>query len=202
MRWIVIVGCWLIAAQGFAQYRPYPYRENWYEGTLIHKNGDTLSGKLQFDWETNSLKFKTTQDPTIKTFSASNVPLFEFFDPTWRYTRQFESFLYAKRGDYGVPTFFEVIQPGAVAVLLRENDNNSVVLNVKKLSKAAFECYFGYSDGLVQRYDGLPRNLFRLLPNHQDKIKKFIEMKQLDYANLADITRIVTYYNSLEKSVE
>ena len=198
MRWAIIIGLLWVGGQTMAQNRPYPYRENWYAGMVVDKNSDTLSGKIQFDWETNSLKIKANQNATVKTFSASNALFFEFYDPVWKYNRQFQSYYYAKRGTYEVPIFFEVIQAGTTSVLMRENDNNSVGPNVKKLSKAAFECYFGFADGSVKKYDGTPRNLFALLPNHQDEVKTFIERKRLDYGLLGDIVRIVMFYNSLD----
>lgn len=192
----VINGC--LAATSQAQ-NAYRYLTTWYMGSLVTQNGDTLSGEIQFNWETNSLKIK--QRGTLKAYSSSNISTFEFFDPYWRSNRYFISQLVTqKKSDYQIPAFFELLFYGKISILMRENDNESTFLNIKKLIKPSVECYLRFPEGNLKRYDGRRKVLYELLPSHHSELDEFITRKGLNIGNLADLVRILQYYDKLEGS--
>jgi hypothetical protein len=90
---------------------------DWYDGQLTLENNMIIQGLIQYDYQSDIVKIKTRDN--IKSFTAKQCLIIEFFDEVRNQRREFFSLPYAiKESNYEVPIFFEVITFGEKITLL------------------------------------------------------------------------------------
>ncbi|WP_133552210.1 hypothetical protein [Algoriphagus boseongensis] len=182
----------------------------WHKGNIFLTDGQTISGLLKYDLENNVVQL---QNETIITFTASNVSNFEIFDETYGGLRKFYSLPYALNGDYETPIFFEVLTQGDnIALLCREyiaTDNRGMnnwgptTMNpfwgptMVAGYRLAFNYYF-FKNGGIERYSLKKKDLFTMLPGHDEEIDLFMRKNRLEHDKRGDLLRITAYYNDLQ----
>lgn len=184
----------------------------WHKGNINTTDGQVYSGLVKYDLENNLLQL---QAETIATFTASNVSYFEIFDEVYGGLRKFYSLPYSLNGDYETPVFFEVLTQGNdIALLCREyiatDSRNMGAMGPVGMNpfwgpqnfigyRLAFNYYF-FKDNQIQRYSLKKKDLFAMLPNHDDAIKLFMRKNRLEHDKRGDLLRIAAYYNELNNN--
>lgn len=183
----------------------------WHKGNIYTTDGQAYGGNIKYDLENNVVQL---QDQTVDTFTATNVTYFELFDEVYGGVRKFFSLPYALGSDYATPIFFEVLTEGDnLALLCREyvaTDSRGMggygmggfgmnpFYGPQSMIgyKLAFRYYF-LKDGKIEQYNMKKKDLFEMLPGHDDEISLFMRKNRLDYDKRGDLLRITAYYNQL-----
>jgi len=187
----------------------------WHKGNIYTTDGQVYGGEIKYDLENNVVQL---QDKTINTFSATNVTNFELFDEVYGGVRKFFSLPYSLNSDYDTPVFFEVLTEGVnTALLCREYiATDSRGMNSYGMmggygmnpfygpqsmmgQKLAFKFYF-LKNGKIEQYSLKKKDLFEMLPGHDDEISLFMRKNRLDYDKRGDLLRITAYYNELNQN--
>ena len=187
----------------------------WHKGNIYTTDGKVFGGEIKYDLENNVVQL---QDQTVDTFSAVNVSNFEFYDEIYGGVRKFFSLPYAIGSDYATPIFFEVLTQGEdLALLCREyiaTDSRGMggygmmggmggmgmnpFYGPQNMMgyKLAFKYYF-LKNGKIEQYNLKKKELFEMLPGHDDEISLFMRKNRLDYDKRGDLLRITAYYNEI-----
>jgi hypothetical protein len=192
-----------------AQNNQFP-SQIWHKGNIFLNDGSTLSGLIKYDLENNLVQL---QNETVETFTASTVSNFEIYDEIFAGIRRFYSLPYAINGDYETPTFFEVLTEGEdLALLCREyiatdtrgmNNWGPVAMNpfwgpqTFTGYRLAFNYYF-FKNGRMERFSLKRKDLFTMLPGHDEEIDLFMRKNRLEHDRRGDLLRITAYYNELQ----
>jgi len=201
----------LIVAVAYSQSQ-FP-SQIWHKGNIYDLKGEGRGGLVKYDLDNNLVQLKVGD--AIETYTASNVSYFELFDEVYGGLRKFYSLPYALTNDYETPVFFEVLTEGnSLALLCREfiatdsrGMNNYGMMGGYGMSpyyspqmvggnKLAFNYYF-FRDGRIEKYSLKKKDLFEMLPNHDEELDLFIRKNRLDYDKRGDLLRITAYYNQL-----
>ena len=197
----------LISAFSFLQAQNQFPSQVWHKGNIYFADGNSTSGMVKYDLDNNVVQLQTE---TVTTLTASNVANFEIYDETYGGIRKFYSLPYALNGDYETPIFFEVLTQGEdIALLCREyiaTDNrgmNPMGFNpywggpMISGYRLAFNYYF-FKNGRLERYSLKKKDLFSMLPGHDDEIDLFMRKNRLEHDKRGDLLRITAYYNELQ----
>ncbi len=173
-------------------------------------DGSAVSGQVKYDMDNNLVQL---QAETVITFTASNVSSFEIYDETYGGIRKFYSLPYALNGNYETPIFFEVLTQGDnIALLCREyiatdtrGMNNWGTMGMNPFwgppnftgYRLAFNYYF-LKNGRLEKYSLKKKDLFAMLPGHDDEIELFMRKNRLEHDKRGDLLRITAYYNELQ----
>jgi len=182
----------------------------WHKGNILLTDGTSYSGLLKYDFENNLVQL---QLETVTTFTASNVTSFEIYDEIYGGIRKFYSLPYSLNGNYETPIFFEVLTQGEnIALLCREyiatdtrgmNNWGGMAMNpfwgppMYTGYRLAFNYYF-LKNGSLEKYSLKRKDLFSLLPGHEDEIDLFMRKNRLEHDKRGDLLRITAYYNELQ----
>lgn len=198
----IAVSClsfWLLAGT-LMVYAQQTSEERWHKGKIIRKNQDTLQGYLQYSLQNSLLQLKVNN--TIKTFTASNVVSFLFFDKYYKVKRQFYSIPHARRrnSSYKVPTFFELIREGKPITLLSRQ--TSVIVRSNNFSRAYRRSerdmfYFVDNLGKLTEVKPTKRSIVRALSKRERAIKDFIKVNRVRLHTRSGLIKITDFYNSL-----
>ena len=177
--------------------------EFWHAGKLVLVEGDTITGEIKYNLETDILQVNASNK--VYTFSARKILYFEIFDITVDSYRQFYTIPYKVRPDYKTPVIFEVLHEGELTLLCREeivtqtNNLNSYYWTGGTYSRKVldYRYYFMSKDGRIEDYTRRKRDLLRILRKRSSQIKEYIKRNNLKHDTRRDLTRIVSYYNSL-----
>ncbi|WP_439474206.1 hypothetical protein [Algoriphagus formosus] len=202
---ILMSGSLLIAQNQFPS-------QIWHKGNIHTTDGQVYSGLVKYDLDNNLVQL---QVETIATFTASNVTYFEILDDIYGGLRKFYSLPYSLNGDYETPIFFEVLTEGEeIALLCREyiatDSRNMNAWGPVGMNpfwgpqnmigyRLAFNYYF-FKDNQIQRYSLKKKDLFAMLPGHDDEISLFMRKNRLEHDKRGDLLRIAAYYNELNKN--
>ncbi|MBC6365246.1 hypothetical protein [Algoriphagus sp. AK58] len=182
----------------------------WHKGNIFMVDGSAVSGQVKYDMDNNLVQL---QAETVITFTASNVSSFEIYDETYGGIRKFYSLPYALNGNYETPIFFEVLTQGDnIALLCREyiatdtrGMNNWGTMGMNPFwgppnftgYRLAFNYYF-LKNGRLEKYSLKKKDLFAMLPGHDDEIELFMRKNRLEHDKRGDLLRITAYYNELQ----
>src|SRR5690554_5880965 len=184
----------------------------WHEGRIALASGESYTGKVKYDLETNVVQL---QSQAIETFSATTVDHFEIFDEFYGGIRTFYSLPYAVNTDYKVPIFFELlIQGEEITLLCREyitTDSRGMHrgmyhpmymnpmygMPMMNSSRLAFNYYF-LTDSEIQKYGQKKRELLSLMDDKSDEVKLFMRKNRLSHDKRGDLLRITAYYNQIK----
>ena len=194
-----------------AQNNQFP-SQVWHKGNIFLSDGASYSGQLKYDMDNNLVQL---QAEAVTTFTASNVVSFEIYDETYGGIRKFYSLPYSLNGDYETPIFFEVLTQGDnIALLCREyiatdtrgmNNFGAMGMGMNPFwgppnftgYRLAFNYYF-LKNGRLEKYSLKKKDLFSMLPGHDDEIDLFMRKNRLEHDKRGDLLRITAYYNELQ----
>ena len=182
----------------------------WYKGNIYGTDGKTYSGLVKYDLENNLVQLQTE---TISTFTASIVSHFEIHNKSNDGIRSFYSLPYSRNGDNETLVFFEVLTEGNDVVLLsreyiltyyKDLGTKGVIgMNPRNGPKTftgyrlAFDYYF-FRNGKIEPYSLNPKDLYAMLPGHDEEIKLFMRKNGLEHDKRRDLMKITAYYNELQ----
>ena len=185
-----------ICSLGQAQEFAYEY---WHDGKLVLESGDTLRGKVKYNFQTDLVQLEVSNK--IETFTSRKVIFFEIFDSMIKRYRQVYSLPYTTSPQYKAPVFFELLQEGRITLLSRE------VLEYRTFSSFYYGSYskmvmadkffFLKENGSIQLVGSKKSDLLDLLGEKRDEVEKFVKSNKLKLDNRYDAAKAVGYYNSL-----
>ena len=182
----------------------------WYKGNIYDTDGKTYAGLVKYDLENNVVQLQTEN---LSTFTASNVSHFEIHNKSDDGIRSFYSLPYSQNGDNETLVFFEVLSEGNDVVLLsreyiltyyKDLGTKGVIgMNPRNGPKTftgyrlAFNFYF-FRNGIIEPYSLRSKDLYTMLPGHDEEIKRFMRQNGLDHDKRGDLIKITAYYNDLQ----
>ncbi|MGK7392661.1 MAG: hypothetical protein ACNS60_20065 [Candidatus Cyclobacteriaceae bacterium M2_1C_046] len=177
----------------------FPHEE-WHRGRIVLSSGDTIAGNLKYNFESNVVQLNPLNSKELYVFSAQKLIYFDFIDKLSKAFRQFIILPYdIKNNNYQIPVFFEIIRQGPLTLLTRErievvNDNFGPYRSYAR-ERLVYDYYFLKENGNIVFFDGKKRSLNIIFGKHTAAIKDFIKEGNLKLDKMADLARIVTFYN-------
>lgn len=175
-----------------------------HEGKAVLINGDTLSGKIKYDFENDLIQIVV--NGTIQTFSARKLHYFRIYDGSVDMFRTFYSIPYEVQPNYEIPLIFEVLYEGQLSLLAREKIVTETVpqysyayrssVNMTR-TRLDYEFFFLDQKGNFVKYDLKKPQLFQLMSRKEPQIKSYIKKNKLKTDSRRDLVRITAYYNAL-----
>lgn len=184
----------------------------WHTGLLVTNQGDSIKGNLKYDFENQSIQLDDGK--TLKAFNVNNLFFFEIYDETIRDHRQFYSLMYEIGYEYSIPVLFEMVINGKLSLLLRERI-------VSESTQSSFPSYYAYSmmprfnsnsgyinkikydyffldnEGNILKFKGKKKELYSLMNDKYEKVKKYISSNKINLKRMSDLARVVSYYNQI-----
>lgn len=205
LRYICLQAVLLLAIAGFGTEAQAQFfsSELWHKGFLVHEEGDTLTGELKYNLETDLLQLKVNE--VIKTYTARNVLYFQLFDENFGSYRDFYSLPYATSPNYETLLFFEVLSEGDLTLLSRErvitetvnqmnNSFNSMTYNRRRI---VYDYYFVQNKEKIVDYTKKKKDLVKLMQRRGQEVKAFMKEKRIDADRRSDLIEVTSFYNSL-----
>ncbi|MDI9356510.1 MAG: hypothetical protein QM536_05740 [Chitinophagaceae bacterium] len=187
---------------GYCQYIPSDY---WHEGFVITlEYNDTLSGSIKYDLSQNIIQIKKRDK--IATVSSRNILYYKIFDEKNKYYRIFYSLDFSTESGYKVPMFFELIQEGRISLLAREyivSENISSFANPysnygnTNRKRVEYTFYLLNKVGDITIFKGSKKEMSPIMEDKWKEVETYIKQNNLSYNTLSDVTKIISYYNSL-----
>ena len=174
---------------------------DWKEGTVVLASGDTLSGRMFLNLDSDLLEVEYHN--AIKTYTAYQVILVRFYEPE----RLFTSHTVALRGTMEVPSFFEVLYPGAFATLLsrdRLGQNNAPIVDQYGQAIGSFYGKQNYrrdffvlnARGRVRRMPGRRQELAEFLEKDPpEALREYVKKHRPDPSSDEDMVALIAFYN-------
>jgi len=191
-----------ILINSFVNAQQFP-SEFWHPGKAVLINGDTISGEIKYDLETDLVQING--EGRLMTYSARKIFYFEIFDVTVDNYRQFYSIPFDLKTNYKTPILFEVIYEGKLTLLAREtivnetSHYNSYYWTGGTYTRQAltYDYFFLKKNGEIIPYTKKTRDLLEVFNNKQNQMKQFIKKNNLKTDEKRDLARIFAYYNAL-----
>jgi hypothetical protein len=175
-----------------------------HEGKVVLINGDTLSGKIKYDFTSDLIQIVI--NGTVQTFSARKFQYFTIYDVSVEMFRTFYSIPYEVQPNYEVPLIFEVLYEGKLSLLAREMIVTETVpqygyayrssYNMRR-TRLSYDFYFLDQKGNFVKYDLKKPLLYELMSRKEPQIKSYIKKNKLKTDSRRDLIRITAYYNAL-----
>jgi hypothetical protein len=192
----------MIAVTSFADAKAQEFAfEYWHEGKIALESGDTLSGLIKYDMQTDLIQIR--MDDKFETYTARKILSLEIFDQTVRKYRRMYSLPYNTSGEYRAPVIFELLNEGKITLLCRE------ALEYKTVS-SGFYYYGNYTrlvlvnkyfllkeNGSIVPFEGKRNDWLNFMGNRKDEVQRYAKKNRLDFDEKYDLIRIIDYYNSL-----
>jgi len=178
--------------------------EVWHEGEIVLTSGDTLSGFIKYDLETDIVQF-SDDEKTINTYTARKFIHFEIFDKLSGRFRRFYVLPYNIQGDYNAPIIFELILEGRKLTLLSREAIEHQVTNYPysvggsyTRLELVYTHYFLTDEGEIVKFEGKKKDLYTgVMSKRSQEIKKFLKNNKVRVDSRKGIVKAVSYYNSL-----
>ncbi len=184
----------------------------WHEGLLVNSEGDTLKGSLKYDFESQSIQLDDGQ--VIKAINVNNLFYFEIYDESIKDFRQFYSLMYQVGYSYNIPVLFEMMIEGKLSLMLREKivaeSTNSFFPsyyayglmpsfsnNYGYVNRVKYDYFFLTEDGNILKFSGKKKDLYNVMNDKEDEIKKYMSDNRLNLKKMKDLARVVSYYNRI-----
>jgi hypothetical protein len=175
-----------------------------HEGKAILVNGDTLKGKIKYDFENDLIQIVLSG--TIQTFSARKILYFTIYDASVEMYRTFYAIPYEVQPNYEIPLIFEVLYEGELSLLARELIVTETVpqysyayrssMNMTR-TRLSYEFYYLDQKGNFVKYNLKKQELYALMRKKEPQIKSYIKKNKLKTDSRRDLVRITAYYNAL-----
>ncbi|MBL7871352.1 MAG: hypothetical protein JNM78_07060 [Cyclobacteriaceae bacterium] len=178
--------------------------EYWHTGKVVLDTGDTLRGNIKYEMQSDILQVQV--DRKLESFTARKVLYFEIFDETVKRYRNFYSLPFSQAGQYKAPIFFELLEEGKLTVLCREsleyrttsssfyyygNYNRIVLVNKYFLLK---------ENGDIVEFKGKKNDWYELMRSKAEEVERYVKSNRLDFDEKYELSRIISFYNSLFKN--
>jgi len=187
---------------GIARGQQFPF-EYWHDGKLVLENGDTLTGSIKYDLQSDLVQF--SKNNRLESFTARKMTYFEIFDQTVRKYRQFYSIPYVTSGAYKAPVIFELLAEGKMTLLCRESlEYRSYSYSYYSYGMSTrlvlvYHYFMLNENGSIEPFAGKRNDLLRMMGAHASTVEKYVRSNKLDIADRSEFVQIVQYYNSLFK---
>jgi len=199
---LTLLLCLFIAHRLSAQQFP---SELWYDGKLVLLDGDTIEGKIKYDFEIDLVQ--SIVNNTMQTYSARKILFFQIYDNVSGTYRRFFSLPYKIEPTYKAPILFEALYEGKLSLLCRE----AIVTESAPAysyygfrqpiyatrTKLEFNFYFLDQKGEIEKYMMKKADLLNIMRDKAPQIKQYMKKHNLRHDNRNDLFRIVSYYNAL-----
>ncbi len=174
--------------------------ELWHDGKVVLENGDTLTGNVKYDMQTDLVQVQ--QRDQFTTYSARKLLFLEIFDKTVKRYRRMYSLPYNTSGEYRAPVIFELLEEGKITLLCREAleyRTYSSVYNYYNYSRLTiiYRYFLLKEDGSIVEFLGKRGDWLDLMNDRKEEVQKFAKANRLDFDEKYDLSRIIAYYNSL-----
>lgn len=199
-------------SQGFPQ-------DQWYEGSVTLDNGQTKKGIIKYDLNANSIQLSVNDK--IETYHASQFYTFSIIMREEKLKRDFYVLPFKNKAGYDRPTIFELITEGTKSLLAREYIATSTssagsysgysrygyrypYYNPSPLGGGAtrrylaFNLYLADDKGAVTELNSKKSDVIEMLGNHEKALKRYLKKEKLKVDRVADMAKLVEYYNQLE----
>lgn len=177
--------------------------EVWHNGEVILLEGDTLSGRVKYNMESQTLQFSGNGE-TIQTFSPRKLISFDIYDEIIGAYRIFYILPYEANGYYTTPYIFEVLFTGERISLLRTESVETVVRNTPYIYGGSYSSielvytyYFLKPGGEIREFSGKRSDIYRVMADRSGEIRAYIKDNNLDVDRLRDLMNVCSFYNSL-----
>jgi hypothetical protein len=139
---------------------------------------------------------------------------FSFVQTSVNALRTFYTIDYATNAGYDRPTFFEVFVEGKMTLFGREYEVTSSLdsnparfnrfnspmfnpfVNGTSASYLAFKLYFADARGRMIESTNRKKDILSYFEDKQPELKKYIKKEKLKLDDLADVAKLVRYYNN------
>lgn len=177
-------------------------------GLVILRGGeDTLKGNITLHLPDNLIEL--TEGSTIRTYSARQVDEFVLYSEEGSF-RHFFSVPFSEYSGYRTPWFFEQIYVGPLLSLYVRESTTMVMVPVfdsfsqrnvmSQRPRQVLDFYFLPANGAMKHYKNRRKDLYALMPEHEQEIKSFIKDSDISYVDREDLLRITQYMNSLTQA--
>lgn len=179
--------------------------ELWYDGKLVLLEGDTIDGRIKYDFEMDLVQ--SIVDNTMQTFSARKILFFQVYDNVSGTYRRFFSLPYKIEPTYKAPILFEALYEGKLSLLCRETIVTESAPSYSYYgyrqpiyatrTRLDFNFYFLDEKGDIEKYMMRKADLLRIMRDKAPQIKQYMKKHNLRHDNRNDLFRVVSYYNAL-----
>jgi hypothetical protein len=193
-----------VAIFNFTHAQQFP-SELWYDGKLVLMEGDTVSGKLKYDFDMDMVQVNAFN--TVRTYSARKILYFEIYDTRSGAHRRFYSLPFNVEPTYKTPIIFEVLYEGKLSLLSREVVVTESVPSYSyygyrqpmyaSRARLDYVYYFLDTKGGIQRYFMKRPELMNFVKDKSPQVRQYMKKHKLKHDNRNDLFRIVAYYNAL-----
>jgi len=177
-------------------------KNDWNPGEIVLRNGNRLSGQMQYDLEQNVAILKN--DGKMRAFSVYNVDYFRILDNERKTVRSFYTMPYTQDNGQERYMFFELVFKDNFALFNREHTTTKqqamiaempYVNQVDSEDKVKVFTYYVFTpDGEFQKIYTEERDVARKLSlNKQERrdMMKYIHENNLNLNNRSDFIRLI-----------
>lgn len=193
-------------SDGISQELP---QEMWHPGYIVLDSEDTLRGKVQYDFESNLLQYKS--DKKVKTFTSQNILFFSFHCQFFKRVRSVYSIPYELKGRVKIPVFFEILEEGQITLMSREyvviENNNRFGNPMYRTSRGfgsreilTYDYFLLTDDGIIHKFSEKRKDLYPFFGRYEEDMRNYIKDKRLKMDKQGDLVTALKYYNGLVSS--
>lgn len=172
---------------------PYLF-ENWTTATIVTKSGQNLQIKnVNFDGRRNKIVARINKD-SIYTFNSLALEKAVINNKT---------FINVAAPDNAVIKVYEVIAETPEFKILKDHIVDINEGSSNPMRGTIYSRYIPRENYMILTNDGFEKfslkkkKILKLLAAQENKIKEYVEEKDLSYKNEEDVNKIVTYYSGL-----
>lgn len=201
---IVTIILFLLAESAFAQ--TTLDLENWNPGYIVTKDDDTLYGPVIIKYGTDLVQIN--EENTVKTFGANQIQRIYVKEKDKDMERYIYSFQFHPYSDFKPYKLFEILFSGkSVCLLSREMlitetvpiyDNFTYRTYYTTRTRLSSDFFLMFPGEKVKALSGSKKELFLLLADKKDLIKKYIQDNKLSVSEKEDLSLIIKEYNILK----
>ena len=180
----------------------------WYKGHLTLWDNTVLEGDVAYNWSAEAVLLRQA-DGRIRTFSASQVSQFGWFDYSQHEHRRFVALTVARDNDHSKQVIFERCLDGSLVVIRRirpvhglnkwftKHPMHYTDRPVLCQDREQFE-YFVYDADRLLALDRFYTDIYeRLMTNHAHELQYFIRQHNLNDRTLLGRLVLINQYNFL-----
>ncbi|MCC5945850.1 MAG: hypothetical protein JJT94_13045 [Bernardetiaceae bacterium] len=187
-----------------------PSETVWHHGEIYLFTEQHLKGKIKYSLDNNLLQYLDPSTNTMKTYTASQVEWFEFFDKGRETVRVFYALPYSDKSDYERLIFLELLWQGdKLSLLTREQmieyrqDMMGGMWGMGMHPNYYFrqeikQNFFILNDkGKVIAHQDDDQNILNQMQDERDKVLGFIQNHRLRLNRISHLKRLLMFYNAL-----
>lgn len=178
------------------------YETGWHPGVLAFNDNSTLRGEINYQQKHE--KVVLLNKGQKKSYSASQIKFFQFYDKKEGYNRAFFSLtsnIGTKKPSTGM---YEIVLEGAMPYYRKPYLTEKLVIKHNKTTSDHIMADFVEYDYFIKTKNGLVKavnfgdDILPHMSKHMNTISDFIVTNKLDINLIADQIQIVDHYNGLE----